>query len=98
MRSLCKRFVLPIFLILAFLRSSKIAFKQISKLIFLSNCRHILPLAAFSLLQVRLNGSVQNVKAQGRIEVFYNKTWGTVCENGLNDRVCVVVCRQLGYR
>eukprot|EP00105_Crassostrea_gigas_P042487 XP_019926635.1 PREDICTED: deleted in malignant brain tumors 1 protein [Crassostrea gigas] len=43
---------------------------------------------------VRLVGG--STKYEGRLEVYYNRTWGTVCEGRLNANISTVVCRTLG--
>ena len=58
-------------------------------------------LSPFQCLPVCANGDIRlsggGDDAEGRVEICYNATWGTVCDNMWGPTNADVVCRQLGF-
>ena len=44
---------------------------------------------------MRLVGGANSL--EGRVEIYHNNTWGTICQNYWNVNAAIVLCRQLGY-
>lgn len=47
-------------------------------------------------IQLRLAGDKRKHN-EGRVEVFYEGEWGTVCDDDFSIHAAKVVCRELGY-
>jgi len=55
---------------------------------------HLTLILLLSGAQIRLAGS--NQASEGRLEVYYNGVWGTVCSDFFDDTDASVACFQLG--
>ena len=61
-------------------------------------CHAVTP---FSFISDDLHGQIRLVdgsfQSQGRVEVYWNGEWGTVCNNSFDTNDAMTVCQQLGY-
>ena len=46
-------------------------------------------------LELRLVGGATD--SRGRLEVYHDEVWGTVCDDAFNDETVGVLCAILGY-
>jgi deleted-in-malignant-brain-tumors protein 1 len=44
---------------------------------------------------VRLAGGPN--QQEGRVEIYFQDNWGTVCDDSFDDNAASVVCRMLGF-
>ena len=43
------------------------------------------------------DGALSSNLVSGRLEIYYNGQWGTVCDDGFGSTETTVACRQLGF-
>ena len=60
----------------------------------ITQCLNQLYMSCCCLLIVRLTGS--GLPYEGRLEVYYNGAWGTVCDDSFDDVDATVACKSLG--
>ena len=46
---------------------------------------------------IRITGGIAGETNIGRVEICFDETWGTVCNDDWNSNAAIVACRQLGY-
>ena len=46
---------------------------------------------------VGANNTENGTVSQGRLEVFYNGDWGTICDDSFGHIEATIACRELGF-
>ncbi len=44
-----------------------------------------------------MNTTAAGIASAGRLELFHDEQWGTVCDDSFSPNDARVACRQLGY-
>lgn len=63
----------------------------------MSTCNKNLDLSAQSLLRLVSSSGESYGVSSGRLEIFINSTWGTVCDYYFSFIAAGLACRQLGF-
>ena len=64
---------------------------------FFSVCLALVASVAWAQQEGDLRLKAGTAAASGRLEIYHNNAWGTVCDDLFGDNEATVACRQLGY-
>lgn len=64
---------------------------------YLSSCCCLVELAQSDGDLRLMDGQVSPASRSGRLEIYLNSEWGTICDDGFSITEANVACRQLGF-